>query len=76
VALLTVNGETDMASYYRLYFLDAANHITSAQDFESQGDGDAIACALDFADERNVELWSGARLVVRIAGRADQKRVA
>ena len=68
--------ETDMASYYRLYFLDASNHITAAQDFECQEDGGAIAHALDFADERNVELWSEARLVARIAGRAGQARVA
>ncbi len=65
-----------MASYYRLYFLDASNHITSAQDFECQEDGGAISHALDFADERNVELWSEARLVARISAKVDQKRVA
>ena len=65
-----------MASYYRLYFLDASNHIAAAQDFECQEDSGAIAHALDFADERNVELWSEARLVARISGRAEQMRVA
>ena len=65
-----------MASYYRLYFLDASNHISSAQDFECAEDGGAIAHALDFADEHNVELWSEARLVARISGGADQKREA
>jgi hypothetical protein len=68
--------ETDMASYYRLYFLDASNHITAAQDFHCQEDSGAIAHALGFAVERNVELWSEARLVARISGGADQTRAA
>jgi len=65
-----------MASYYRLYFLDASNHITAAQDFQCQQDSGAIAHAMDFADDRSVELWSEARLVARISGRTPQTRVA
>jgi hypothetical protein len=68
--------ETDVANYYRLYFLDAFSHITSAQDFESQEDTGAIEHAVDFTDDRNVELWSGARLVARIAGKTAQTRAA
>jgi hypothetical protein len=64
-----------MASYWRLYFLEASNHITSAQGFERQEDTGAIADAMDFADDRSVKLWSGARLVARMAGKT-QTRVA
>lgn len=65
-----------MASYYRLYFLDAQNHITSAQDFECQDDNGALAYAMDFVHDRDLELWSGARLVAQISGKAPQTRAA
>jgi hypothetical protein len=65
-----------MASYYRLYFLDAANHITSAQDFERYDDNGAIAYAMECAHGRAVELWSGARLVARVSGKTARTRAA
>jgi hypothetical protein len=65
-----------MASDYRLYFLDPSNHITSAQDFQNQDDNGAIAHAMDCADRRDVELWSGARLVARISGKIAHIRAA
>ena len=68
--------ETDMATYYRLCFLDASNHVVSAEDFQCQDNNGAIAHAMNLADDRNLELWSGARLVARISGRTEQTRAA
>jgi hypothetical protein len=65
-----------MASNYRLYFLDAPNHIVAANDVECSNDGAAIAHAMNFADIRNLELWSQARLVARISGKTAQTLVA
>jgi hypothetical protein len=54
-------------AHYRLYFLDSSSHIATAKEFECQSDDYAIAEALQFEDDRDLELWSGARLVARLA---------
>jgi len=54
-------------AHYRLYFLDSSNHIASAEEYDCQGDDYAIAQALQFESDRNLELWNGARLVARLA---------
>jgi hypothetical protein len=45
-----------MASNYRLYFLGASNHIVSANNVECSNDDAAMAHAMNFADNRNLEL--------------------
>jgi hypothetical protein len=67
-------GSGGMADY-RVYFLDASNHIATAKELECASDDDAIAAALQFEDDRDLELWSGARLVARLAA-LDRKRSA
>jgi hypothetical protein len=57
---------------YRLYFLDGSGHIRDAAEFESDGDGEALTEAENRADGRDMELWSGARIVSKIAKRAPE----
>ena len=52
---------------YKLYFLDLSNDVAAAKEFECKDDDDAIAKALLFEDGRNLELWSGDRVVARMA---------
>ncbi len=56
-------------SGYRLYFLDDGGRIRDADDFESEGDNDAVIQAENRQDGRAMELWSGARVVRKIPGR-------
>jgi hypothetical protein len=60
-------------AHYRLYFLDSSNHIATAREFDCQSDDYAIAEALQFEDDRDLELWSGARLVARLAALDEKK---
>jgi hypothetical protein len=60
-------------AHYRLYFLDSSNHIVSAKEFDCQSDDYAIAEALQFEDGRDLELWSGAGLVARLAAPDDRR---
>ena len=55
---------------YRLYFLDENGRIKDAAEFECDGDDDALIQADAHHDGRAMELWSGARVVRKIAGRA------
>ncbi|MDB5423508.1 MAG: hypothetical protein JWQ29_924 [Phenylobacterium sp.] len=54
---------------YRLYFLDDNGRIKDAVEFESDGDDEALAQAEARHDGRAMELWSGARMVRKIANR-------
>jgi hypothetical protein len=54
---------------YRLYFLDDNGRIRDAHEFESEGDDDALTEAEARHDGRAMELWSGARVVRKIAKR-------
>lgn len=50
---------------YRLYFLDAANHIRRAVEFHCEDDAAATLRAHTEADGRCMELWSRSRFVRR-----------
>lgn len=52
---------------YRLYFLDDNGRIRDAAEFECGGDDEALARAETHQDGRAMELWSGARIVRKIA---------
>jgi hypothetical protein len=57
---------------YRLYFLDDNGRIRDAAEFECDGDDDALAQARSRADGRDMELWSGTRVVCKIASGASE----
>jgi len=52
---------------YRLYFLDDNGRIRDAAEFECDGDAEALSQAEARGDGRAMELWSGARVVAKIA---------
>lgn len=54
---------------YRLYFLDDNGRIRDAAEFECADDAEALTQAQSRADGRDMELWSGARVVRKIAKR-------
>jgi hypothetical protein len=56
-------------SGYRLYFLDDNGRIRDAAEFECDSDDEALAQADARCDGRAMELWSGVRVVRRIAKR-------
>lgn len=52
---------------YRLYQFDKAGHIVGPpQEFEFSNDQEALAKARQYVDGKAVELWSGARRIIRI----------
>lgn len=52
---------------YRLYQLDKSDHITGPpKEFEFDNDQDALAKARQYVDGKAIELWSGARRIIRI----------
>ena len=56
---------------YRLYFLDDNDRIRDAAEFECDGDAEALTQAESRSDGRAMELWSGARIVHKIAKRPE-----
>jgi len=56
-------------AHYRLYFLDMADHIRRALDLECADDTEAMGVAKARQDSGPVELWNGARRVLRIEAR-------
>ena len=53
---------------YRVYKVDADDHIADAENLECANDDEARAKALQLkGDYPVVEVWEGARLVARIA---------
>ncbi len=54
---------------YRLYFLDDNGRIKDAAEFECDSDDEALIQADMRHDRRAMELWSGARVVRKIARR-------
>jgi len=52
--------------HYRVYFLDAANHIIRSHDLECDDDADAIERLRELNHAHAMELWERARLVRRI----------
>ena len=51
---------------YRLYRLDGADKVASAEWIEGDDDEAAIAAARELHHGRRCELWQGLRLVARI----------
>ena len=51
---------------YRLYRLDGANKVASAEWIEADDDGAAIATAKQKMDGHGWELWDRRRLVIRL----------
>lgn len=51
---------------YRLYSLDGANKVASAQWFDADDDEKAVELARTMMDGHDIELWQGSRLVARI----------
>ena len=48
-------------TYYRLYFLDRANHIEHFREFEAPSDVEALRQSEEWRDVHAMELWSGGR---------------
>ena len=51
---------------YRLYFLNDAGHIVDALEAAHETDAEAVAWAERQRDGKDLELWSGARVVIKI----------
>jgi len=60
-------------AHYRLYILDGADHIRSALDLDCADDAEAIAVAEAHKDGHPVELWRGARRVLRVEAGEPQR---
>lgn len=63
---------------YRAYILGQDGHIINSRGFACENDDDATVWAQQLADCHDVELWSGARFVLRLDAkqqmRTDQAR--
>jgi hypothetical protein len=51
---------------YRLYFFDDRGHIQRAIELDLKADDEALAQAEQYRDGRDLELWSGTRVVARL----------
>lgn len=56
----------EQVAFYRLYCLDGAGKVESAEWVEADDDQAAIEVATDKQDGHQCELWQGARLVARL----------
>ena len=54
---------------YRLYCLDGANKVASAEWIDADDDEAAIEVAKRLMDGQDLEVWQGARLVARLPRR-------
>jgi hypothetical protein len=50
---------------YRLYFMDAQDHIQDAVELDCADDREAVRKSQTLLDGREVELWRRARVVMR-----------
>ena len=53
-------------SGYRLYCLDGANKVASAEWIEADNDAAAVKVATELHDGYECEVWQGARRVTRL----------
>lgn len=51
---------------YRAYLVGRNGHFNDVRTFESANDDGAVICAKQLLAGRDFELWSGARLVIRL----------
>ena len=56
-------GRNKVVVHYRLYFLNAVNHITHAVDVDCDTDDQALAAAQEQAHSGKIEIWQGQRKV-------------
>ncbi len=63
---LDLGQECGAVSHYRLYFLDRGDHIRRAVSLECRDDAEAIGLIEAHKDGRTLELWQGARQVIRV----------
>lgn len=61
-------------SEYRAYTVDENNHFVSHRAFVCDSDEDANTWTKQLLDGHPIELWSGARFVLRIEQKPDFKR--
>lgn len=62
---------------YRVYFLDAGNHIIGSQEATYDSDARAVAYVDSIlAEHFGIEVWAGARRVGRFTGGQGQGRQA
>lgn len=54
---------------YRYYCLDSVGHLHSAEWFEAESDGDAIALVEAQHPDGQCEVWQGQRLVAKLSPR-------
>ena len=57
---------------YRLYRLDGAHKVASAEWIDADDDQAAIAAARQKMDGHSWELWDRRRLIIRIEGKRDR----
>jgi hypothetical protein len=66
------NPPGDKMAYYRVYLLNAADHIFAGEGIERDSDAAALVAAVAFANAGNlirhqaIEIWNGARKVSRL----------
>ena len=60
-------------NHYKLYSLDAGDHIVSALWIEADGDAEALAKAAELGDEHGCELWLRARKVAAIPAKSSRQ---
>ncbi len=60
-------------AHYRLYILDDADHIRSALDLDCADDAEAVGAAQAHKNGHAVELWKGARRVLRVEASEPQR---
>lgn len=51
---------------YKFYFLDDRGHVFKAQDHLLRDDLDALATAEKLCSDHGIEVWQGARQVIRV----------
>lgn len=56
---------------YRLYSLDGANKVVSAEWIEADDDLAAVETAKRMMDGQDCEVWQGKRLIARLPRRRD-----
>ena len=61
---------------YRAYTLGHDDHITASRGFVFAGDDDAIVWANQLLDDHDMELWSGARFVIRLRHQREYGRLS
>jgi hypothetical protein len=54
---------------YRLYCLDGANKVASAEWIDADDDKAALEAAKEIVDGQECEIWQGTRLVARLPRR-------